>query len=83
LHKHRTLIDEVLCQILKQLTDNKSTKTESVQKGWKLLAIILNYFVPSECLQPYFVKYLQDNRNQNEKLGENLIFIKLFICCSL
>ncbi|CAF2793021.1 unnamed protein product [Rotaria sp. Silwood2] len=68
MHKHRTLIDEILCQIIKQLTDNKSIKIDSVQHGWKLLAIILNYFIPSEHLQPYFIKYLHDNRIKNEKL---------------
>ncbi|CAF2541248.1 unnamed protein product [Rotaria sp. Silwood2] len=68
MHKHRTLIDEILCQIIKQLTDNKSIKIDSVQRGWKLLAIILNYFIPSEHLQPYFIKYLHDNRIKNEKL---------------
>ncbi len=72
MHKHRTLIDEILCQLIKQLTDNKSTKIDSVQRGWKLLVIILNYFIPSEYLRPYFVKYLNDNMDQNEKLG-NLI----------
>jgi myosin-15 len=68
MHKHRTLIDEIFCQIIKQLTDNKSIKIDSIQSGWKLLAIILNYFTPSEYLQSYFVKYLQDN--QNERLGK-------------
>jgi hypothetical protein len=70
MHKHRTLIDEILCQLIKQLTDNKSIKTDSVQRGWKLLAIILNYFIPSEHLRPYFVKYLNDSSDQNEKLGK-------------
>ncbi len=72
MHKHRALIDEILCQLIKQLTDNKSTKSDSAQCGWKLLVIILNYFIPSQHLRPYFVKYLDDNLNQNEKLG-NLI----------
>ena len=74
MHKHRILIDEILCQIMKQLTDNKSLKIDSVQCGWKLLAIILNYFIPSEHLRPYFVKYLNDNINQNERLSRNFYF---------
>ncbi|CAF4054726.1 unnamed protein product, partial [Rotaria magnacalcarata] len=69
MHKHRSLIDEILCQIIKQLTDNKSVKTDSIERGWKLLALILNHFIPSEHLQPYFVKYLHDNRSKNEKLA--------------
>jgi hypothetical protein len=73
MHKHRALVDEVLCQLMKQLTENKSLKSESVQSGWKLLVILLNYFVPSEHLRPYFVKYLNDKRSQNEKLGRRQI----------
>lgn len=68
------MIDEVFCQIIKQLTDNKSIKTDSIERGWKLLTILLNYFIPNEYLQPYVVKYLHENRNQNEKLGEKLYF---------
>ena len=60
MHKYRTLIDEVLCQIIKQLTDNKSIKANSIQRGWKLLVIVLNYFIPSEDFQAYFVKYLHE-----------------------
>lgn len=66
--KHRSLIDEVLCQIIKQLTENKSTKPDSLRRGWQLLAIILIYFVPSDHLKPYFLKFLHDNRLTNEKL---------------
>lgn len=70
MHKNRPLIDEIVCQIIKQLTENKSTRNESLYLGWKLLAIILNYFIPSENLRPYFVKYLNDNIPQNENLGK-------------
>ena len=83
MHKYRALIDEVLCQLMKQITENKSTKHESAQQGWKLLVIILNYFIPSEHLRPYFVKYLNDYHNHYEKLGKiksNDIF-GLFIVC--
>lgn len=80
MHKHRSLIDEILCQILKQLTENKSTKIDSIQRGWKLLVIILNYFIPSEHLRPYFIKYLNDNIDQNEKLGKTfkMLFFKKY-----
>lgn len=72
MHKHRTLIDEILCQLIKQLTENRSSKNDSLQRGWKLLVLILNYFIPSERLRPYFVKYLKDNINENEKLGNRI-----------
>ena len=73
MHKHRTLVDEIFCQIVKQITDNKSIKTDSVQRGWKLLAVILNYFIPSEHLQPYVVEYLQNNRNQCSNFGKKFV----------
>ncbi|CAF0846167.1 unnamed protein product [Adineta ricciae] len=68
MYKHRILIDEVLCQILKQLTDNQSHVGDSIRNGWTLLAIVLNYFVPSDHLKPYFMKYLQEHYHQNGKL---------------
>lgn len=51
------------------MTENKSIKIDSLQCGWKLLLILLNYFIPSENFRPYFLKYLNDHRNDNEKLG--------------
>lgn len=68
MYKHRILIDEVLCQILKQLTDNQSHVEDSIRNGWTLLAIVLNYFVPSDHLKPYFMKYLQERYHENGKL---------------
>jgi myosin XV len=72
MHKHRTLIDEIFCQLMKQLTDNRSSKNDSVQRGWKLLVIILNYFVPSEHLRPYFMKYLDEHEQQQQKQTDKL-----------
>ncbi|XP_057203153.1 unconventional myosin-XV [Triplophysa rosa] len=52
--------DEAYCQILKQITGNTSSKTESCQKGWRLLYIFTTYYKCSEVLKPYLLKYLQD-----------------------
>ncbi|XP_055047421.2 unconventional myosin-XV [Misgurnus anguillicaudatus] len=52
--------DETYCQILKQITGNTSSKTESCQKGWRLLYIFTAYCKCSEVLKPYLLKYLQD-----------------------
>ena len=73
MHERRTLVDEIFCQIVKQITDNKSIKMDSVQRGWKLLAVILNYFIPSEQLQPYVVEYLKNNRNQSGSCGKKFV----------
>jgi myosin-15 len=61
LHHHNELCDEVYCQLMKQTTNNKSTKTESCQKGWRLMAIITAYFKSSDLLKPYLFKYLENN----------------------
>ena len=71
MHKHRDLIDEILCQIVKQLTDNLSVHRDSIQRGWKLLALILNYFIPSERLRPFLLRYLHDHQSRYERLGKH------------
>ncbi|XP_062841982.1 unconventional myosin-XV [Trichomycterus rosablanca] len=52
--------DEAYCQVLKQITGNTSSKTDSCQRGWKLLYILTAYYRCSEALKPYLLKYLQD-----------------------
>ncbi|XP_076864017.1 unconventional myosin-XV [Brachyhypopomus gauderio] len=52
--------DEVYCQALKQITGNTSSKTDSCQRGWRLLYILTAYHRCSEVLKPYLLKYLQD-----------------------
>uniref|UniRef100_T1JBR9 Unconventional myosin-XV n=1 Tax=Strigamia maritima TaxID=126957 RepID=T1JBR9_STRMM len=58
-HHHPHLRDEVYCQIMKQTTNNKSPKTDSCQKGWRLFSIIAAYFDCSDLLKPYLFKYLE------------------------
>uniref|UniRef100_A0A673K1D4 Unconventional myosin-XV-like n=1 Tax=Sinocyclocheilus rhinocerous TaxID=307959 RepID=A0A673K1D4_9TELE len=52
--------DEAYCQVLKQISGNTSSKTESCQRGWRLLYILTAYYKCSEALKPYLLKYLQD-----------------------
>ncbi|XP_030645611.1 LOW QUALITY PROTEIN: unconventional myosin-XV [Chanos chanos] len=52
--------DEAYCQVLKQITGNTSSKTESCQRGWRLLYILTAYYRCSEVLKPYLLKYLRD-----------------------
>lgn len=72
MQKHNDLIDEVFCQLLKQLTENRSVQTESVERGWKLLVILLNYFLPDERLRIYLLRFFYDHRNENERFGKKL-----------
>ncbi|XP_062999566.1 unconventional myosin-XV [Elgaria multicarinata webbii] len=57
---HEVIRDEVFCQIMKQITDNTSTKTDSCQKGWRLLYIMSAYYSCSEVLKPYLLWFLQE-----------------------
>ncbi|KAG7460008.1 hypothetical protein MATL_G00216600 [Megalops atlanticus] len=52
--------DEAYCQVLKQITANTSSKTDSCQRGWRLLYILTAYNRCSEVLKPFLLKYLQD-----------------------
>ncbi|GCB73718.1 hypothetical protein scyTo_0002799 [Scyliorhinus torazame] len=51
--------DETYCQIIKQITDNTSSKTDSVQRGWRLLYILTAYYKCSEVLKPFLFKLLE------------------------
>uniref|UniRef100_A0A8C0Q080 Myosin XVA n=2 Tax=Canis lupus familiaris TaxID=9615 RepID=A0A8C0Q080_CANLF len=57
---HEVMRDECYCQVVKQITDNTSTKQDSCQRGWRLLYIVTAYHSCSEVLQPHFVRFLQD-----------------------
>ena len=67
LHHHNELCDEVYCQIMKQTTNNKSTKVDSCQKGWRLMAIITAYYKASDVLKPYLFKYLESNAYDSKR----------------
>ncbi|NXP26700.1 MYO15 protein, partial [Scytalopus superciliaris] len=58
--EHEVLRDEVYCQIIKQITNNTSSKTDSCQKGWRLLYILAAYHKCSEVLRPFLLAFLQD-----------------------
>ncbi|KAM9693550.1 unconventional myosin-XV [Trichechus inunguis] len=57
---HEVMRDECYCQVVKQITDNTSTKQDSCQRGWRLLSIVAAYHSCSEIFQPYFLCFLQD-----------------------
>uniref|UniRef100_K7FSJ5 Myosin XVA n=1 Tax=Pelodiscus sinensis TaxID=13735 RepID=K7FSJ5_PELSI len=58
--EHEVMRDEVYCQVVKQTTDNTSPKTDSCQKGWRLLYILTAYYKCSEVLRPYLLQHLQE-----------------------
>uniref|UniRef100_UPI00398E9BF8 unconventional myosin-XV-like isoform X2 n=1 Tax=Pristiophorus japonicus TaxID=55135 RepID=UPI00398E9BF8 len=57
--EHEVMKDETYCQIIKQITDNTSSKTDSAQRGWRLLYILTAYYKCSEVLKPFLFKLLE------------------------
>ncbi|XFG10788.1 hypothetical protein AB1E19_014412 [Capra hircus] len=57
---HEVMRDECYCQVVKQITDNTSTKQDSCQRGWRLLYIVAAYHSCSEVLQPHLTHFLHD-----------------------
>ncbi|KAJ1345947.1 hypothetical protein KIN20_000589 [Parelaphostrongylus tenuis] len=60
-HKYPALRDEVYCQIIRQTTNNKSSRQESSIRGWRLFSILTAYFECSLALRPYLINYLAEN----------------------
>uniref|UniRef100_A0A0N5AY33 MyTH4 domain-containing protein n=1 Tax=Syphacia muris TaxID=451379 RepID=A0A0N5AY33_9BILA len=59
-HQNPRMRDEVFCQIVKQVTNNRSPKTHSASRGWRLFSILCAYFECSLVFKPYLFKYLND-----------------------
>ncbi|XP_055507878.1 unconventional myosin-XV [Leucoraja erinacea] len=57
--EHEVMKDETYCQIIKQITDNTSSKTDSIQRGWRVLYILTAYYKCSEVLKPYLFKLME------------------------
>ncbi|XP_030742377.1 unconventional myosin-XV [Echinops telfairi] len=57
---HEVMRDECYCQIVKQITDNASTKQDSCQRGWRLLSILAAYHSCSEVFQPHLLHFLHN-----------------------
>ncbi|XP_010635730.1 unconventional myosin-XV isoform X1 [Fukomys damarensis] len=56
---HEVMQDECYCQIVRQITDNTSSKKDSCQRGWRLLYIMAAYHSCSEVLHPHLMRFLQ------------------------
>ncbi|KAK6048357.1 myTH4 domain protein, partial [Cooperia oncophora] len=66
-HKNPALRDEVYCQIIRQTTNNKSSKPDSSIRGWRLFSILTAYFESSLALRPYLINYLAENADDHRR----------------
>ncbi|KAK9869439.1 hypothetical protein WA026_003194 [Henosepilachna vigintioctopunctata] len=55
--EHELLRDEIYCQIMRQLTYNRLSRSED--KGWELMYLITGLFVPSQNLLEELKKFLK------------------------
>lgn len=64
------LRDEFYCQVCKQVTLNPNK--ESLQNGWALLTLVIQYFPPTKDLEPWLEQFLKEH----EKVVEDEIMKK-------
>ncbi|XP_029363926.1 unconventional myosin-XV [Echeneis naucrates] len=57
---HGLIKDEAYCQVMKQVTANTSSKSDSCQRGWRLLYILTAFHRCSDVMKPFLLKFLQD-----------------------
>lgn len=59
------LRDEIYCQLCKQTTLNPNE--DSLERGWALISIAVQFFPPTKNLEPFIQQYIQEASNSNEK----------------
>lgn len=80
--RKESLRDEIYSQIVKQTTNNKSKRPDSLKKGWDLMTLLAAYVLPSNSLQPYLKSHLErvagdKTRNFFEMADHALNYLKI------
>uniref|UniRef100_A0A8C3DKP1 Myosin VIIB n=1 Tax=Corvus moneduloides TaxID=1196302 RepID=A0A8C3DKP1_CORMO len=65
--QEEVLRDEIYCQIMKQLTENKNRYSET--KGWQLLWLCTGLFPPSKSLLKHAQKFMETRQKETLALG--------------
>ncbi|KAM6260380.1 unconventional myosin-VIIb [Spheniscus humboldti] len=65
--QEEVLRDEIYCQIMKQLTENRNRY--SVTKGWQLLWLCTGLFPPSKSLLKHAQKFMETRQKETLALG--------------
>ncbi|XP_063400615.1 rho GTPase-activating protein 39-like isoform X3 [Mytilus trossulus] len=65
------LRDEIYMQLCKQTTDNP--KLESLQKGWELMAVCLNFFPPTVKFKTYLEGYISRYMDTDDDLPDLIV----------
>ncbi|NXB63334.1 MYO7B protein, partial [Struthidea cinerea] len=65
--QEEVLRDEIYCQIMKQLTENRNRYSET--KGWQLLWLCTGLFPPSKSLLKHTQKFIETRQKETLALG--------------
>ncbi|NXM41848.1 MYO7A protein, partial [Gymnorhina tibicen] len=65
--QEEVLRDEIYCQIMKQLTENRNRYSET--KGWQLLWLCTGLFPPSKSLLKHAQKFIETRQKETLALG--------------
>jgi hypothetical protein len=66
------LRDEIYCQIIKQLTANKSKKEAGEQRGWQIMLLLTAFVKPTDEFEPYLRGFIRSYTSDSQKNFSNV-----------